>query len=159
MSTTACAAVGHASPFGHSVDPLAEAWDGASWTIQPTVGVGQASVLSGVWCANVSTCVAVGSGDASTLAERREGTSWAFEPTPDPAGARFPTLAGVSCPSAAACEAVGSYADEGGAGSTLAESRNGGSWAIQSTPSPTEHASLSGVSCTSATACTAVGSR
>ena len=68
-------------------------------------------------------------------------------------------LQGVSCASAAACIAVGDHVNGAGTHLTLAERWNGGSWAIQNTPSPTGaiDSYLYGVSCVSASACTAVG--
>jgi hypothetical protein len=64
-------------------------------------------------------------------------------------------LSGVSCTSATACTAVGSYDNV-----TLAEAWNGTKWSLEPTANPngSQRSSLSGVSCTSATACTAVGS-
>jgi hypothetical protein len=67
----------------------------------------------------------------------------------------------VSCASASACTAVGSYStDEGRPSLTLAERWNGTEWSIQKTPKPTNGSarSLHGVSCVSASVCTAVGS-
>jgi hypothetical protein len=59
--------------------------------------------------------------------------------TPNPSGALFSELNGVSCASASACTAVGYYGisfngftyNEG----TLAEAWNGTTWVIQPTPS------------------------
>ena len=67
-------------------------------------------------------------------------------------------LEGVSCSSAKACTAVGTYGD-GARESTLAERWNGTKWALQTTPNPSDAGAshLKGVSCSSATACTAVG--
>ena len=91
-------------------------------------------------------------------------TGWVIQPTPNPTGAADSRLAGVSCPSASACTAVGEYSVLSGNPPvekrlTLAERWNGTRWVIQPTPNPTgaEASSLSAVSCTSASACTAVG--
>ena len=67
-------------------------------------------------------------------------------------------LAGVSCPAAAACAAVGSYF--GSSGETpLAEEWNGTRWSIKPAPLPPGAFAgvLNGVSCTSPRACVAVG--
>jgi hypothetical protein len=71
-----------------------------------------------------------------------------------PIGAQPDQLAAVSCTSATACTAVGSYG-----GLTVAEAWNGTKWSVEPTANPTgsKGSSLAGVSCTSATACTAVG--
>lgn len=95
------------------------------------------------------------------LAERWTGTSWAIQPTPIPSGAGGDSdLSGISCTSATACTAVGSYINSTGHRVTLAERWNGTSWTVQPTPNPlgADSSDLKGVSCTSATACTAVGS-
>ncbi len=66
----------------------------------------------------------------------------------------------MSCPSAAACTAVGSYANSAGTGLTLAERWDGTTWSVQTTPNPPggrAFNNLLGVSCPSRVACTAVG--
>jgi hypothetical protein len=64
----------------------------------------------------------------------------------------------VSCTSASACTAVGSYSTVTDDFGTLAERWNGTTWAIQATPNPSDSIfpGLYAVSCTSASACTAV---
>jgi hypothetical protein len=54
---------------------------------------------------------------------------------------------------------VGNYVDSSGTEDTLAETWNGATWTIQSTPDPTGAGgdAPAGVSCTNSTACTAVG--
>ena len=152
-SATACTAVGRSNAFpGRSAGTLAEAWDGATWTIQTTPSVGQTSGLFEVSCTTANACSAVGGSDNTTLAERWDGSTWAIQTTPNPSGAGAPLLLGVSCTSATACTAVGS-----GQNGTLAEAWDGTAWTIQPTPNPTGIPNLSGVACTSATACTAVG--
>lgn len=124
-------------------------------------------MLLGVSCSSATSCTAVGtsttsSGMGVTLAEHWNGTRWSVQPTPNPAPGIQAAFDGVSCPSATACTAVGSYINNtqtGGVG-TLAEAWNGTRWAIQPTPNPTgaTQSRLQGVSCPSATSCTAVGS-
>src|SRR6185437_10828999 len=76
------------------------------------------------------------------------------------AGARRSFLNGVSCTSATACTAVGSYQTRSGKHVTLAERWNGTTWSRQPTPNRATppRSALAAVSCTSASACTAVGS-
>jgi hypothetical protein len=83
--------------------------------------------------------------------------SWALQSTPNPPGGVGISLDGVSCTSATACTAAGSYGNRSGAGVTLAERWNGTKWAIQPTPNPSGASGsfLFGVSCRSAKACTA----
>ena len=161
-SATSCVAVGSSrvGAFGDTV-PLAEHWDGAAWTIQPTPMPGGASrvVLSGVSCTSAAACTAVGqSGGQWALVERWDGTAWTIQPTPNPIGGTYSGLSGVSCPGATACTAVGTYA-AGGSPSTLAESWDGTAWAVQPTPVPagSHDSALSGVSCPTAGLCAAVG--
>ena len=98
------------------------------------------------------------------LAESWDGTDWTVQSTPNPTGARGSHLQGVSCTSATACTAVGSYST--GRDVTLAQRWDGTDWTVQSTPNPTgadssglaDSSDLKDVSCASVTACTAVGS-
>ena len=160
-SASACTAVGFAGQFGETLT-LAEAWNGTSWSIQPTpnpISPNHAA-LNGVSCTAPSACTAVGTADGFvTLAEAWNGTSWSIQPTPNPAGATAGSLFGVSCPSAGACFAVGNYRTSSGVHSTLAEAWNGSSWSLKPAPVPAgaRRSYLNGVSCTSAGACTAVG--
>ncbi len=158
-----CAAVGLSEFSGSVFEPVAETWNGKTWTVQntpsPTV-----SNLSGVSCTSAKACTAVGDADSGgvleTLAERWNGTTWADQATPNPAGATRSFLTAVSCSSGTACTAVGFYSKSGGKQLPLAERWNGTTWAIQATPNPSgaTTSQLNDVSCASATACTAVGS-
>jgi hypothetical protein len=168
-SSASCTAAGfYDSPAGALA--LAEAWNGHVWTIQATPsppGPPAVSQLNGVSCSSATACTAVGffQNSASTdltLAERWNGTAWGIQPTPDPADAdSFPgsALSAISCSSAAACMAVGSYTNTAGNVVTLAESWNGTAWKIKTTLNPADatNTTLAGVFCGSATDCTAVG--
>jgi hypothetical protein len=158
-STTACTAVG--STVSPDV-PLAEHWNGSTWAIQSTpspAGSGD-TALESVSCPALDDCIAVGfaqpAGSTRALAERWNGTSWAIQTVPNPAGASLARFASVSCVSTTACTAVGVEAtgsDNGG----LVERWNGTSWTVQSAPVVAGSALFAGVSCPSLTACTAVG--
>ena len=150
------------------VKPLAERWDGSQWS-RLSIGLpggATAAALQGVSCSSATACTAVGySEDASeaveSLAESWDGSSWTVEPTPSPSGSPPASwLEGVSCSSAAACTAVGTYETSFGTERTLAERWEGGEWAIQTTQNPPGSEAwneLRSVSCPSATACVAVG--
>ncbi len=138
----------------------------ASWSAEPTPlpRGASASVLSGVSCTAGSDCTAVGhfnnrAGAGAPLAERWDGTRWSIEPTAKPAGARASLLFEVSCPSRAACVAVGSMTGRTGATVPLAERSSRGRWSMLRTSPPAGNAVsyLAGVSCASARNCVAVG--
>jgi hypothetical protein len=153
-SASDCLSVGFYDPNQTtSGGGLAETWDGTSWTLQPAPS-GQ---LIGVSCPAPSACMAVGDSGA----EAWNGTAFTSEPTPSPGGSLQSRLNSVSCMSVASCDAVGWYQDSAGNVETLAETWDGMSWAIQTTPNPPETNSmpmLNSVSCSSPTNCTAVGS-
>jgi hypothetical protein len=168
-SEAACSTVGSYAQTGKTAGvPLAEAWNGASWSLQATptrAGAAFASLFHAVSCPSAGTCVAVGQhsnrvGVGVTLAEAWNGTSWHVQYTPSPAGTIGSQFKGVSCVSPRACSAVGNYATQSGSNMALAEGWNGTRWRIQATPLPAGAAtsSLGGVSCTSASNCVAVGS-
>lgn len=117
-----------------------------------------------VSCPARTTCVAVGSyvgtdGVGRTLAERWDGGSWRVAGSPNAANSEVSSLDEVSCVSAAACEAVGSWH---GIRSTpaalLAASWNGRSWRMVPIPELSS-TSLGAISCAAAGACMTVGSR
>jgi hypothetical protein len=165
-SATACTAVGYYDDSAGTPLTVAEAWSGSAWTIQKTANQSTAtlSILNGVSCSSATACTGVGyyhdtSGKQQTLAETWNGTAWKVQATPKPAGATLMILDGVSCSSATACTAVGSYSDSSNTQVTLAEAWDGTAWKIQPTAKPdfATFPVLTGVSCSSATACTAVG--
>ncbi len=160
-SISACMAVG-----GSDGGPLAESWDGASWTIAPSFADQFTTAVNSVSCSSNTACTAVGSGSkpdgpAITLAARWNGTTWAIQPTPNPAHAAGSSLSGVACSSPSNCTAVGSSDSvDGYSTATLIERWNGTSWSIQPTPNPSRETRnlLWAVSCSSTKACIAVGS-
>ncbi len=163
VSAAACTAVGSYATSGAS-ETLVESWNGTSWSVvpSPSPGAGPGDVLAGVSCVSAAACTAVGyyairvGRHYMTLVESWNGTSWSVVPSPN-YGSGGNSLQGVSCVSAAACTAVGSYASNGKQ-RTLIESWNGTSWSVVPSPNPAgDHIDLYGVSCVSAAACTAVG--
>jgi hypothetical protein len=160
-SARTCTAVGSAGKGA----PLAQRWNGRRWAVQPTPRPrGTAAELAGVSCASASACTAVGdyirsAGKSLALAERWDGRRWAVHPVPAPTGAMSAQLSSVSCVSASACTAVGSYTGKSGQRRALAERWNGSHWAVQPTSGPAGSASavLTAVSCSARRACTASG--
>ncbi len=141
-----------------------------SWRVQPTPNLVMPNgSLAAVSCtkparaASSASCTAVGgyenqSGTGLTLAERRTGAGWAVQVTPEPAGAIWSDLSGVSCATSTDCAAVGWSVTARGEES-LAERWDGRRWTVQSVPGPAgaTNTGLFGVSCTTPRACTAVG--
>lgn len=155
-SASACTAVGSAGTV-----PLAERWNGSSWSIQPAPlpAAGGSAALSSVSCASSTSCTAVGQAGGQALAERWNGSSWIAQPAPVPAGTKASALSGVSCRTASACTATGYADDAASKRSTLALRSQGSTWSIQPTPNPTgaQSAAFTAVSCPSPNACNAVG--
>lgn len=166
VSRSFCTAVGTYFDRAGVLVTLAERWNNTGWAIQatPNPAAAKRSKLNGVSCSAATACVAVGwfvngSGKYTTLAERSNGTGWAIQPTPNPAGAKGSELIQTSCTSLRACTAVGDFVNSAGTDVTLAERWNGAGWTIESTPNPVgaQSSDLAGVSCTRSTTCTAVG--
>jgi hypothetical protein len=171
-SSRACTAVGFDYVPGTGGGPLAERWNGRSWTLQSMPSAGNEGIpLAGVSCPTARSCTAVGAanydpvtGAVSPLAEHWNGSRWAIQPAPQ-IGKPGSQLSGVSCSSPSACTAVGDYEgkdDEGPGTAPLALRWNGVKWAVQPTPggssaTDNEDSQLAGVSCTAASACIAVG--
>jgi len=170
ISITGCTAVGsvYDEPVAFYV-AVAGVWNGTHWTDHvlanpPGIG-GAGGGLSDVSCTSAAACTAVGDYSTATLtapyktlAEFWNGTKWAVQSTPDPAGAAGGSyLYHVSCISAAACMAVGYDEDKNNHLFALVESWDGTTWTLLGMPNA-GNVSLGGVSCVSATSCTVVGS-
>jgi hypothetical protein len=162
-SSTACTAVGSYDDGSGVEQPLAEAWDGSSWSLQTTpIPAGASSArLTAISCVNSSFCKAVGfyfdsSGTEDPLAEMWDGQSWLSETPPNPTTGSDATLTGVSCTRSTSCTAIGT---ESTSGPSFAESWDGNDWSAETIPTPDETSgnTLDGVSCASSTVCTAVG--
>lgn len=161
-SAVSCTAVGSYYSSGVTM-PLAEHWNGVTWSVQPTTrpAGANAAILTAVSCVSPTNCTAVG--DYTTvngtyaMAERWQGSGWVMQPMPNPPGAKHTMLPGLVCTTSTACTAVGHYLNDVVTDATLAEFWDGTSWTIQSTPSPGPASELTGESCTAANACTAVG--
>ncbi len=130
----ACTSVGWVQIIGEL--GLAEYWDGSSWVRQATPALlGRPdTALYGVSCDGGSSCVAVGESyridlkdghliDPRVMAEVRNGKTWSQSPPVVPSGVSA-GLSGISCPSPAACIAVGDASTASGE-STLVEAYRG----------------------------------
>ncbi len=168
-----CVAVGayalkRTLPFGLVETLTAGTWTPTAVTVPGSTGQ-TFSQVSGVSCAAVGSCVAVGSyldsdGEHGLFDTLNAGT-WA--PTEAPSPSKKPDsvdLSSVSCPSSGACVAVGSYIStsqstgEGVEGSFF-ETRHGKKWLPTEAPAPAGAflASLTSVSCGAAGSGVSVG--
>jgi hypothetical protein len=163
--SSACTAVGHDTVSDGASFPLAERWDGGSWSIQPTPSPSGASgYLTGVSCAGPAVCTAVGYSVGSAvqaLVEQWDGTAWTIQPTPAPLRASWWELSGVSCRAPFDCTAVGGSIGRSvdAQEKPLAEHWDGSAWTIEPTPNPrAENGSdLGAVACAGSIVCEAVG--
>ena len=158
ISRSQCTATGMASTrSGKNVKPLAERWNGTTWTVQTTPSPASRTVLGGalaggVSCTSSTACVADGFSyskkSMQLLGEGWNGHTWTTQPDATPVVAAEP--AGISCTWAKDCMAVGSRLS----GMTLAEHWNGRKWSAVTTKHDGE---LVGVACPATGNCTAVG--
>ena len=126
----ACTAVGSDLKSGSPArTTLIETRNGTTWSVVPSPNRGHRNwdSLYGVSCVSATACTAVGAYQDRpvnrTLIESWDGTSWSVVPSPNRGPVSYINdLNGVSCASAAACTAVGSYTNNSGAQRTLIES-------------------------------------
>jgi len=168
-SATACTAAGDAATGGGTL-PLAERWNGKTWTRQKVPGQGAFAGLAAVSCTSARACTAAGNADGinggeQALAEHWNSRAWAIQATSNPRVAQPNVLTGVSCATTRRCETVGALTSRnnpaGAFGVPIAAHWNGSRWSMQH-PSPfpgTAASSLDAVWCSSATNCIALGSK
>lgn len=159
-ATSFCMAVG--SYYSESTQKdLVETWNGTAWSIQPPPAEGNGSnAMRGVSCASTTSCVTVGELSSKPTAESWNGTGWSLVTPATPTGSVSTALESVSCPSTTSCVAVGHFHESGKQNVTLAETWNGTTWSVQSSPNPSENEGgsvLLSISCLSSTSCFAVG--
>ncbi len=166
-ASNVCTAVGYDSKSSLQEFPLAEMWNGTTWSVKSPANPTGASIalLNAVSCTASNACTAVGFDFDSTftqvvLVEVWNGTKWVHNSAANSAGS-VPQTNAVSCTASNACAAVGNaYVFQGFHQEPLVEAWNGTAWTVQSTPRliGATTTGLNGVSCTTASACVAVGS-
>jgi hypothetical protein len=148
--------------------PLAETWNGSSWSVSnATDGGSIGGSTHNLWdvsCPVAKWCAAVGGGNGSgAFAETWNGTKWTEYTISAPLGSQSFALQGISCTSTNQCIAVGNYTDSTGYEKALTENWNGATWtegnAVAFIPSPQSDANseLDAISCASPSSCVAVG--
>ena len=168
-SAAFCETAGDTFTSSSSSNTLAERWNGARFTRQLTAGLPPAFFL-GLSCASSTFCVADGGespfpGLTIPFVESFNGSAWTPQSTTrtgqfliTPPGATNPSLAAASCPSASACQLVGSYTNpEGSISTPWAAGLSGGSWSREANPYVFADATFNAVSCATASDCWAVG--
>jgi hypothetical protein len=158
-SVTSCVAIG-SYHSGELSPPLAEMWNGSSWSDQAIVP--EDGKLNAISCGSPTSCTAVGNYDTGSdvvlSAEHWNGTTWK-EQTPVQVGETTASFQAISCPTAFDCTAVGNYNNSESAYAPLIESWKGGSWQVgyDSLPAGEVYAPLNSVSCTTPDTCFAAG--
>lgn len=154
-----CPAAGHCVIVGSSPDGQAAlVQDGRTWTQQQLpVDTVQAEVYSGVSCARIGACSAVGYGlyssrSKSVVATLVDGT-WTGGRVDLPLPPRA-TLTGVACISSSDCRAIGdSYSER--AQEVWAAQRSGDSWFYPATQPSSDYTFTAGVDCPATDECVA----
>lgn len=174
MTGVSCTAAANCTAVGNYYDtsgeyvPLADRWNGSTWTVRPVPAPAGADGvrLHGVSCPSAASCTAVGFYYApqtldkpQILAEHWNGSTWRVQSLFPPASAIESELTAVSCTSATNCTAAGWYEPSLEDFVTLAVHWNGSTWSIQPTPNPagSHEIYLNSVSCVSVSSCMAVG--
>ncbi len=158
-------------------------WNGHKWSLVKVpnpagTGMGDTDILNAVRCTSASSCWAAGDFGPQTsinsrlrdLMLRWNGKKWQTSSIPNPGGTGNGDdneLAGLSCPSARNCWAVGTFGRINSPGDRLKAQDlvlhfNGRSWSKAKAPNPDGTGNgkinlLNGVTCSSSTNCWAVG--
>jgi hypothetical protein len=126
-STSSCTGVGGYRNSSNVQVSFVERWNGTSWSYQssPNPAGTTNTVFQGVSCVASAPCVAVGDWNNGKIwqpmAQEWNGSAWALDTVPLPAGAGESILEGVAC--RVSCLASGWYIDSGGKMKTLGETR------------------------------------
>ncbi len=148
-NSTDCSAVGASQVATVSGDvteissvPLAEHWNGTSWTVEAEPSGAAVNTLTDVSCPTSTSCAAVG--DTASI-QQWNGTSWSIAPMSNKSSES--QLVSVSCPSADICFAVGGSSSSNTQSNGLVERWNGTRWSVVPSPNLTGsfYAELSGV--------------
>ena len=155
---SACTAVGQS----RGERALIEHWNGRAWSRQRSAGEPSGAGLDEVSCPSRRVCFAMGLTQASSpFAERWNGSRWSGQRVrdPNPLANAIVFVSGLSCSSARACLAVGSWftvCDSCNSGGEVFWRWDGSGWTVSARRSPDVYY---GVSCVSAAWCVAVSGR
>ena len=118
-TTVSCPSAGHCMTVAAGAS--AKLYDGRGWRTL-TIPRAHGAHLGQVSCVNARTCTLAGTDRDRVAIWRWHDGTFTRQPAPSPRRAVFVSVDGLSCPSALACVAVGTYADRGGARFPLVES-------------------------------------
>ena len=159
-----CLAVGRRTDALGNERPLAELWNGGTWSLSAPAQVRGAvwSRLTAVACPSVSRCAVTGTYQAAlaagpgaaSMAEWWQGGHWRATPVAAP-------LTGVACPTASTCLALGESRSGAGRADPVLVRSSGGGWTTvgDRTRPRAADAGVAALACPSADACLAVGAR
>ncbi len=126
--STFCMATGYYYNSTYATDStLVLEWSGTSWSVvtSPNICPTCRNYLYGVSCSSTSFCLAVGedfnNGNAYTLAEEWNGTSWSIITSASTNTTQQNLLNGVACTSTAFCMAAGDYINASNFNQTLVD--------------------------------------
>ena len=119
-ATNACTAVGTYRDLSDATWPVIERWNGSKWSIEQAPS-GSSSLLTAVSCPSASDCIAVADVESAHMVDHWNGRAWKYQSTPLPPGRSDLGLVSVSCPTIAACMAVGFSAGSSAINITLTE--------------------------------------
>jgi hypothetical protein len=166
-TTQECIAVGTDYRRNGIAVPLAQILRRSRWSVvsvpAPPVRGGSGSRLTGLSCLSVRNCFAVGFDQArsgtATLAEHWDGARWRIQLTPNAARSGSSMLTRVSCATARACTAIGTFINRSGIESAFAERWGGVRWQIQATAGVKSALgyALTGIACPVVRFCVAIG--
>jgi hypothetical protein len=154
---TGCMAVGF--EWGGSVNgPLAEWWDGSTWTIESSIDTSDVLGFMGVSCTSKSFCIAAAWNLGPRL-DRWDGHVWSSVPPVVPAGVKIGGFVSASCSAPTSCIAVANAQVGTNETFPIADRWDGATWSAEVLPhhAGDQFMDIEGVSCSDSNDCVAVG--
>lgn len=162
LTPHSCLAVGYwgkiSSGTSSPAASLVAHLSGRTWTVSK---LKSQSDLTSIWCASVSSCIAVGSKNdgESSITETLTGTTWQLAELPGVAGGTDPGAQGISCVrSIRSCVAIDSWYESGtGDPYLMIETLRHGTWSATEYGAPSQSMFPNGISCPTMQACVGIG--
>jgi hypothetical protein len=166
MSSLSCPKPAHCVAVGTTSNgALVETLVDSTWTPTPLNPPGLTEPeLTGVWCANVTSCIAVGEdgsngSDPQPLIERLSKGTWSVHKARIPTGGVWGSLTAINCLTITTCVAAGAYGQTTQSSHALFETLSHGTWkpATTADPAGSTQVEIDSLQCFSTTSCDAVG--